>query len=725
MSESPTIDTLINCFGDTMPPEDIQFIRSAYEFADHWHTNQIRKSGKPYITHPLEVGIILAEQNQGRDTIAAALLHDVLEDTNAKESEILSEFGSEVTHLIKGVTKLGKVYFGTSEEAQAENYRRMFLAMAEDLRVVIIKLADRLHNMRTLKHLRPDKQQRIAKETLEIFAPLAYRLGMGSLKWELEDLSMMYLFPEEFKSIRSAVASKREERELYIKKMIKQVEILLDSSPVKGVVTGRPKHFFSIFRKIQKGDDYSEMYDLLGIRIIVDTLANCYETLGIIHAKFTPVAGRIKDYIALPKTNMYQSLHTTVIGHEGRPVEIQIRTKEMDEVAEYGVAAHWKYKEGKKSDATTYQADFAWLRQILSAQQDDPDSYIQTLKIDLFAAEVFVFSPAGELFVLPKGATPIDFAYRVHTEVGNSIQGAKINGHIVTLHYTLQNGDRLEIIQGKTANPKLDWLEFVKTSYAQSKIKQWFRRQDANEKKDRAKHELEKALVAAGYVAKDLANRPNIQPFLDKHQFDSLETLYLAIANGDIGVPGVIRHLDKITGKLDQPSNAEVLQSLDYKTPAQTGKESIYGIRVLGEENIEVYLAKCCHPLPGDDVIGFVTMGFGVAVHRTCCQNISKLSEKDRHRLIDVEWEIKSSERVFPVTLEIEGYDRMGLLKDIVNRISESKTNILQASSKVFSDGRAMIRIQLELKDMDHLNHLKKIVGAVPDVTAVFRPKSG
>lgn len=705
----------------------IDRVIAAYQCAKDAHAGQVRKSGKDYITHPLSVAIILTQLKMDEDTIVASLLHDTLEDTKLTPDELRDQFGDTVLQLVQGVTKLGKLQFGSSEEAQAENYRKMFLAMAEDVRVIVIKLADRLHNMRTLTHLRPDKQKRIARETMEIYAPLAHRLGMGQLKWELEDLSFMYLEPEAFQSIRDMVSTKREQREAYIEMFITDVQSHLKASRIGGKVTGRPKHFYSIFHKIATGDvSIEEVYDLLGIRILTDSVNACYEVLGIIHSHYKPVAGRIKDYVAMPKSNMYQSLHTTVIGPKGKPVEVQIRTEEMHRIAEHGIAAHWRYKDGEADQDGLAKLDFGWLAQILEAHKEDKDAatFITDLKLNLFSDEVFVFSPKGDVQVLPLGATPVDFAYRIHTDVGHSFSGAKVNGRIVALDYRLQSGDQVQILTGKRPNPKLGWLEHVATRQARAKIKSWFRKQALQVNREKGREELEKHLVADGFLADDVLTPEIMSTFIEDHNMKSIEDIFPLIAYGEMAPAVVVRYLKKVLKRESSASiqDKEVLQRIERR--GSKANKNVSGIRVLGEDNIAVNLAKCCNPLPGDHVVGFVTLGHGVTVHREQCWNIVRLNDRDQARVIDVEWVIPEESTRYPVDLVIECLERMGLLHDLVGRITELNANIQEVKTKMDKEGRCQIFLQLGVQSNEQLQKIKRAVEVIPDVLSVYRPRS-
>jgi len=699
--------------------DSIKFVKSAFDFAKEAHKGQKRKSKAPYIYHPLEVATILAKLEQDPMTLCAALLHDTLEDCGVIEKDLIDHFGKEVADLVEGVTKLGKMYFGSEEEAQADHYQRLFIAMAKDLRVVIIKLADRLHNMRTLKFLVREKQQRIASETYEIFAPMAHKLGMGSLKWELEDLSFMYLDPENFKKIKKYVSSSRVEREAYLNKFITSLTTHLKEGKVKATVLGRPKHFNSIYRKLRSQKlKFSEIYDLLGVRITVSEIKHCYEVLGIVHSFYKPVEGRFKDYIAMPKSNMYQSLHSSVIGPRGKPIEIQIRTEEMNQIAEFGIAAHWKYKEGSKT--VRHKREFSWLSQIVESQKEtsDPGTYISNLKLDLFEDEVFVFTPKGEVHVLPHGATPIDFAYRIHTEIGHRCKGAKVNGQIVNLGYNLNNGDRVEILTSSREHPKLHWLEFAVTHHTRSKIKQWFRKQNKHLNIEKGKHDLERVLATAGIVPKEVLTAHDLSVLFKRYNAKDLDELYLFIGYGEVSSQSILRYFQQKTASDEASKDKKILENIK---PFSSKKSSVQGILVLGEENIEVYLAKCCSPLPGDRVVGFITKGYGVSVHREDCRNILNLDETRLPRLVDVRWEEAETGQSFPVTLHIEAFDRIGLLNDLVSCITKSKTNMSEVKIKAYKDSSVRATVKLEVQDMKHLNQLRTALGGIQDVYKIYR----
>ncbi len=701
-----------------MSPDSVQLVQRAYEFANNAHKEQVRKSGDPYISHPVEVAYILAELGQDPAAVSAGLLHDTIEDTSVTKEHIVKMFGEDIYNLVEGVTKLGKIYFESKEEEQAENFRKMFLAMAKDLRVVIIKLADRLHNMRTLKHLRKEKQILISRETREIFSPLAHRLGMWSLKWELEDYAFYYLQHDEFQRIKKLVALRRDERELVIQTVIDDLTTAVYSAGITAKIFGRPKHFFSIYKKlVTQNLSFDELFDTLGVRIIVEDLKECYSVLGVVHSEYKPLAGRFKDYIAMPKSNLYQSLHTTVMGRFGKPVEIQIRTKEMHQIAEYGIAAHWRYKEGARQ--SNFDGDFAWLRQILESEKEGtaPKDFLQNLKLDLFIDEVFVFTPKGDVQVLPKGASPIDFAYKIHSQIGHCYVGAKINSQIVNTNYRLQSGDRIEILTSKTPNPKLDWLNVVHTRQAKTKIKQWFKRQNQQDTLNRGKEKLERLLVFLGFVPREVLTKDLTEKFVAHVGVQRIEELYCGLAEGDISTREIEVAVERLLKR--EPQHRPAILPPPSKAVQKNG---INEIRVLGETNVLVTIPKCCSPVPGDAIIGYVTTGRGVAVHQTDCPNILGLSDADRPRLVDVEWSLAGSGKLFRATIQIEAFDRIGILEDIIHRITDTKTNIQEIRTKTAkTGGRMKAVITVNIRDIQQLSRIRQAVALVADVYSIQR----
>jgi guanosine-3',5'-bis(diphosphate) 3'-pyrophosphohydrolase len=711
---------LQTCARQYMSEASVQLIARAYDFAKEAHEGQVRMSGDPFIQHPLEVAYILAELEQDPQTVSAALLHDTIEDSGVTPEQMTKVFGADICQLVEGVTKLGRISFQSKEEEQAENFRKMFLAMAKDLRVVIIKLADRLHNMRTLKYMSPAKQVAIARETREIFSPLAHRLGMWSLKWELEDLAFYYLQPDDFQRVKKLVASRRDDREDYVDRLLADLKAYIEGeSKIPAKISGRPKHFYSIYKKLTSQNlSFDELYDTLGIRIIVASLRECYEILGLVHARYRPLSGRFKDYIAMPKTNMYQSLHTTVIGPEGKPVEIQIRTRDMHYVAESGIAAHWRYKEG--ASRTHFDGDFAWLRQILESEKErtTPSDFLQNLKLDLFIDEVFVFTPKGDVQVLPKGSTPLDFAYKIHTEIGHRTVGAKVNSQIVPLGYVLQSGERLEILTTKVPYPKMDWLRFVHTRHAKAKIKQWFKKQGQQKNLEKGREKLEKLVVFLGYLPKEVLQRDVIDRLLGALHLTREEELYLQIAEGELGPRAIETALSGLLQKTVQVQVPAVPSVMKPPTRPQKGLP----VMVMGETGVMASLAKCCDPVSGEAVVGYVTVGYGVSVHRADCKNVLSLPVADHGRLVAVEWIAAEVGYLFSATLHVEAFDRIGILQDIIHKITDNKINIEEVKTKTYkTGGRMRATVVVNVTSNAQLQKLKSALSQVGDVYAVKR----
>jgi len=687
-----------------LQPPDIAMIQKAYVISEKAHEGQFRESQIPYIQHPLEVASILADLKLDAPTLAAGLLHDCIEDTHITPEYLKKEFGEEVAQLVEGVTKIDRFSFSSHEEAQAENYRKMLIAIAKDIRVVMIKLADRLHNMRTLKHKTLEKQKQIAQETLDIYAPLAHRFGMANLKWELEDLSFFYLDYQAFQDIKTLVASKRKDRETYLLNFQKQIESTLHQAHIQAELMGRPKHFYSIYKKLSESNiSFDALYDMLGIRILVENIKTCYEVLGLIHSLYTPVSGRFKDYIAMPKPNLYQSLHTTVLGPQAQMIEIQIRTKDMHEIAEKGVAAHWRYKEGKTE--SKYTQKFSWINNLINDNDSEvPKEFISQLKADLFSDEVFAFTPNGDIKVLPKGATPLDFAYLIHTQIGHCYTGAKINGHIVTLNYVLQNEDKVDILTSKTPHPKLDWLNFVFTHQAKTKIKQWFKKQNRHEKLAQGKEKLEKALQTSG-LSLTTIEKWDEKTLLHHYKVKTLNDLYLGLAEGDISIRDL---LPKETEAMINPSS--------FKNPIQ----SETGILVMGDSQIQNTLAKCCWPIPGDPIIGIVTIEKGVCVHRQSCPNLVSLPKNKANRLIDVSWTHTKS--LFSTEIQIEAFDRIGILQEILRRISDNKVNVTAVKTKsIPNQSKMWAKITIQIPDHAAIQQLKQNLSAISDIISIYR----
>lgn len=708
--------------------ESYHRVKKAYDFAEKAHSGQYRSSGEPFIVHPLEVALILIDLGLDIDTIAAGLLHDVVEDTGVKIEELEAIFGSEVAKLVDGVTKLGKIAYKTKEEQQVENLRKMFLAMAKDIRVIIIKLADRLHNLRTLEYVDEDKQREKAYETLEIYAPLAHRLGIFKIKWELEDISLRYIDPKGYYDLVEKVAAKRREREAYIQDVIQTLKEKMAEANIEGEIEGRPKHFYSIYRKMyMQHKSFEEIYDLLAIRVIVNTVKDCYGVLGIAHTLWKPIPGRFKDYIAVPKPNMYQSIHTTVIGPKGELFEIQIRTWEMHRTAEYGIAAHWKYKEGRKSHSELDEK-LAWLRQILEWQSDlkDAREFMETLKIDLFTDEVFVFTPKGDVIDLPKGAIPLDFAYAIHSDVGNRCIGAKVNGKIVSLDYQLKTGDIVEILTSSSQNhgPSRDWLKMVKTSRAKNKIKQWFKKERREENIVKGKEMLEKEARKQGYTLSQLLKTEWVESIWKKYGFNSLDDMYAAIGYGGITTNQVLLRLIDEYKKANkaEPQKIHDLTFKEKNKQQKQRKPAGRGVKVKGIENVMVRFSKCCNPLPGDEITGYITRGRGVSIHRTDCVNL-KDPFIEQERFIEVEWtdQYKAS---YSAEIQIEAQDRQGLLADITKVMSDMNIDVTAVNARTTKRKQVVINLTLEVNNIDQLDRVMGQVKKISNVTDVFRVNS-
>ena len=704
-------------------------VLKAFELADKAHEGQFRASGEPYIMHPLAVADILAHLQIDHITLMAALMHDVVEDTSYSKEDLEEMFGSEVAFLVDGVTKLNQFQYETKEDRQMENYRKMILAMAKDVRVVVIKLGDRLHNMRTLKHMRSDKQKRIAKETLEIFAPLAHRLGIFNVKWELEDLSFRYLEPEKYYDLVDQMKQKRQVREDIVNDTMRQLTKALSEAHIKADIKGRPKHFYSIYKKMKKDNrDLSQIYDLLAVRVIVDSIPDCYAVLGIAHSLWKPLPYRFKDYISMPKSNMYQSLHTTVIGTMGQPVEIQIRTWEMHRVSEYGVAAHWRYKEGNKNGDKEFDQKVAWLRQVLEWQDtSNPTELVNALKLDVFSGEVFVFTPKGDVVKLPIGSVPLDFAYRVHTDVGHHCVGAKVNGKIVPLDYTLQNGDIVDIITSKTGRPSLDWLNIVGSSESKSKIRNWFKRENKAENIEKGLEALEKEAKRLNYNWKELITDNRLQQVTKQLKACTEEEMFAACGYGGIPVSTVLLRLIELYKKSKEAeeskrSTAQILEKL--KSQGQKKTKNGTGVLVKGEAGVMVRMAKCCNPVPGDDIIGYITRGRGVSVHRSDCCSLGHTPE-DLERMIEVAWDGASSES-FHVGIDIQAYDRAGILMEVMAVLSELKITITNINAKVQEDTKNVsINVTVDIRDISQLDFVMTKLRRIREVYTVQRSRGG
>ncbi|GAB2795470.1 RelA/SpoT family protein [Streptomyces daliensis] len=743
---NPVLEPLLRIVRSNDPKIESSTLRQierAYQVAERWHRGQKRKSGDPYITHPLAVTTILAELGMDPATLMAGLLHDTVEDTEYGLDTLRRDFGDQVALLVDGVTKLDKVKFG--EAAQAETVRKMVVAMAKDPRVLVIKLADRLHNMRTMRYLRREKQEQKARETLEIFAPLAHRLGMNTIKWELEDLAFAILYPKMYDEIVRLVAERAPKRDEYLAVVTDEVQADLRAARIKATVTGRPKHYYSVYQKmIVRGRDFAEIYDLVGIRVLVDTVRDCYAALGTVHARWNPVPGRFKDYIAMPKFNMYQSLHTTVIGPGGKPVELQIRTFDMHRRAEYGIAAHWKYKQqavagaskvrtdvpksGGKAGGQEAINDMSWLRQLLDWQKEteDPGEFLESLRFDLSRNEVFVFTPKGDVIALPAGATPVDFAYAVHTEVGHRTIGARVNGRLVPLESTLDNGDTVEVFTSKApgAGPSRDWLGFVKSPRARNKIRAWFTRERRDEAIEQGKDAIARAMRKQNLPMQRILTGDSLVTLAHEMRYPDISALYAAIGEGHVTAQSVVQKLVQAMGGEDEANEdlAETSPPMQGSTRAKRRSHSDPGVVVKGVDDVWVKLARCCTPVPGDPIIGFVTRGAGVSVHRADCVNVDSLS-REPERILDVEWAPTQSS-VFLVAIQVEALDRSRLLSDVTRVLSDQHVNILSAAVQTSRDRVATSRFTFEMGDPKHLGHVLKAVRGVEGVYDVYRVTS-
>ena len=728
-----TADDVLAMCKEYMNETHIKFIEKAIYFATYAHKDQIRKSGEAYIVHPIQVAGILAELKLDPDTIATGFLHDVVEDTGFSIDDIEYEFGKDVAFLVEGVTKLGKIKYKSHAEQQAENHRKMLLAMANDLRVIMVKLADRLHNLRTLKFHKPEKQRMIAEETLEIYAPLAHRLGMNKIKWELEDTSLRYLNPQQYYRIVHLMNSKRDEREEYINTTIENIKEATKDLDIEAVIYGRPKHIYSIYRKMKdQKKQFSEIYDLLAIRVLVDSIKDCYAVLGAIHTKWKPMPGRFKDYIAIPKANMYQSIHTTVIGPGGRPVEIQIRTFEMHRVAEYGVAAHWAYKEGNKEKVTNdpLQKQLDWFKDLIELQNETKDAkdFMNSVKEDIFGDKVYVFTPKGDVSELPLGSGPLDFAYNIHTEVGNKTVGAKVNNKIVPLNYQLKTGDIVEVLTSANSfGPSRDWINLVYTTRAKNKIKRFFKLQDRDENIIKGRELLEKQITELGFNFKDFMTKQGMKDIAARFNFGTEEDLLASIGFGEISYQTVANKMtDKARKEIE---DQKVVETAFEKTTTQGQKKESQkmkirhdgGVIIEGVDNLLIRLSRCCNPVPGDDIVGYITKGRGISVHRKDCPNV-QLPESEQNRLIEVDWEdTTNTGQQYDTELVVEGYNRNGLLNEVLNVINSTTKSLNSVNGKVDANKMATISVNIGIMNTHQLDFIVDKIKQIPDVYSVRR----
>ncbi|AWM73754.1 RelA/SpoT family protein [Lactobacillus apis] len=730
-----THEQVIDACKKYLDDEQIAFIEEAYQFAKKAHANQKRASGQPYIVHPTQVAGTLANLGLDPDTIAAGFLHDTVEDTDVTNDELKEKFGKDVAFIVDGVTKLNKYEYKSHQEFLAENHRKMLIAMAKDIRVIMVKLADRLHNMHTLEHLRPDKQRRIASETMDIYAPLADRLGIGTIKWELEDLSFHYLNPKEYYRIVNLMSLKRSERENYINDTINTLKSSLDSLGIKYDIQGRPKHIYSIYKKmVNKHKDFNEIYDLLAVRVIVDTVKDCYAVLGAVHTKWKPMPGRFKDYIAVPKVNGYQSLHTTIIGPGGRPLEIQIRTEQMHEVAEYGVAAHWAYKRGNFNgvEQTDSNEKLDMVREILELKDETQDAseFMKSVKSEIFSDRVYVFTPKGEVYELPKGSVTLDFAYEIHTQVGSHAVGAKVNGKLVPLDYKLKNGDVIDIMTQSNASPSRDWIDLVKTSRARNKIRRYFRNLDRENSIEQGEQMVADNLREQGFAPKEFMDKEHIDKLLEDMNYHTVDEMYASIGFGDLSAISVVNRLTadirhENERKRQKELEEEILNSGQKAVSESNAKNSSAtmkikhknGVMIQGISDLMLHLAKCCNPVPGDDIVGYVTKGRGVTIHRSDCRNIAN-NKDSQGRLIEVEWENveESSAQSFNANIEVFGYNRSKLLSDVITMLNSLTPNINNLSGKVNEDNIAHIYATVAVNNSAKLDRILAKLRDIPDV---------
>lgn len=721
------VDILLQKIKENCTNVDLDIVNKAFNLAYEAHKEQKRESGEPYIIHPIDVAVILAELGMDTSTIVAGLLHDVIEDTDYTYDDIKNIFSEEVANLVSGVTKITKMEYKSKEEQQADNFRKMLLAMASDIRVIIIKLADRLHNMRTLKYMPKEKQKRISKETLDIYAPLAHRLGISKVKWELEDLCFRYLHEEEYYDLVHQISEKRVERETYIAQIIKDLYSKLEEAEIDSDIDGRPKHFYSIYRKmVTKNKSIEQIFDLTAIRILVNSVKDCYEVLGIVHTIYKPIPGRFKDYIAMPKPNMYQSLHTTVIGPQGKTFEIQIRTFEMHKTAEYGIAAHWKYKEGDTSDTKgkSFENKLVWLRDMLEWQKEtsDAEEFMEGFKINLFTDEIFLFTPKGVVIDLPNGATPIDFAYRIHTDIGNKCIGAKVNGKIVPLDYKLKTGQIVEILTSNSSKgPNMDWLSIAKSNQAKSKIKAWFKKAKKEENINKGKEVFEKELKKQSVHYVDIAKGESYDKFIKRYNINCMDDLYALVGLGAIVASSFIAKLkEENLSKDEKDKNLNKAIEENISKNEKKKKYTSYGVTVKGENNLMVRFAKCCNPVPGDDILGYITKGRGVSIHRKDCGNLNNLIKEDPQKVVDVSWGT-SNGVAYMAEIQVKTEDKSGILSDVMNILMDSKLPLNALNAKSAKGNLAYINIKIKIDTVEQLRELMKKIKRVPGVLDVYR----
>ena len=720
------------------PNYNTESIEKAYEVAKRLHEGQVRKSGEPYLIHPVNVAYILAELGMDEATIVGGLLHDVVEDTEYTREDLVGDFSEEIAVLVDGVTKLGNIKYESKEEIQAENFRKMFLAMSKDIRVLVIKLADRLHNMRTLEFMKPEKRIEKATETLEIYAPLAARLGIFSIKFELEDLALKYLHPEEYEDLVIKIGQMKTKRETIINNVIAEIKESLDDMGFTYEIYGRAKHYYSIYKKmIVQQKNIDEIFDLIAVRIIVETVRDCYAVLGIVHTMWTPIPGRFKDYIAMPKPNMYQSIHTTVIGENGDPFEIQIRTREMHHVAEYGIAAHWKYKEGKTSgESSNDDIKLAWLRQSLELEKDsqDPKDFLENVKMDLFASQVFVFTPQGKVLELPRGSTPLDFAFKIHSEIGYKCVGAKVSGKMVPIDYVLQNGDIVEIVTASNSSgPSMDWLNIAKSSNARNKIRAYLKRENKSENIEKGKDLVEKYLKKRNLDVPSFMKDQYIRRAIKEAKFANAEECWVQLSSGGSIVSKfanlLISYFEEDTKQELPKTNEEIIEEIKAQEAKRARSEKKRskdnpGIIVEGADNLMIKLAKCCNPVPGDDIIGFITKGRGISVHRSDCTNIVSLPEEERVRFIHVQWENMEEGKAYETSITITGTDRKGILSDISKICENMDIHLTGVNARAGQDGTMNMTIQLSISSTQEMDRVLRALKNIEGVSNVFRARS-